>query len=111
MIELTCGRCCWMQKVDPPKGEKVDDERGYCTFNPPAVFPMPKQTSSLQNMAGQANVQMVPMMIRPVVEGREPMCGRFSPNEETMKELGLNKPPGSECDQKHCECKGDDCGS
>lgn len=109
MIELTCGKCCWMQKVDPPPGEKVDDVRGYCMFNPPAVFPMPKQTSSLQNMSGHAKVQMVPMMMRPKVFGRDPMCGRFSPNEDTINELGLNKSP--ECDQEHCECEGDSCGS
>jgi hypothetical protein len=92
-----------MQKVDPPKGEKVDDERGYCTFNPPAVFPMPKQASSLSNVQGQQQMQMVPMMIRPVVEGKEPMCGRFSPDEETMKELGLDKPDKSGCSGGGCE--------
>lgn len=87
-LMLTCGNCVWFQRVDPPKNVPPPEVgRGYCMFNPPAVFPMPHE-NKIQAM-GQKQLQMVPMMIRPVVEENEPMCGRYGPNPEAQKALGL----------------------
>ena len=106
MIELNCGKCCWMQKVQPPEGTKVDGERGYCTFNPPMVFPMPHQQGKLADLQGQKQVGFLPFMMRPVVKGNEPMCGRFHPNKETIKELDLENEgcDSGSCTQEDCTC-------
>lgn len=112
MIELTCGKCVWMQKVEIPeeKKEKYKVGRGYCTFNPPQVFPMPQQKTSniamAQGRQAQAQMEFLPYMMRPVVEDNEPMCGRFSPNEEAMKELGIDpeNPAGGCRKEGGCEC-------
>jgi hypothetical protein len=87
-----------MDLVVIPEDKKKDYPvpRGYCTFNPPAVFPMPSQTSKIAQM-GQPQMQMAPMMMRPVVEANEIMCGRFSPNEETAIALGLVEKVEKEC--------------
>lgn len=105
MIELTCGKCCWMQIPPIPKGTKIDVKRGYCTFNPPAVFPMPQQQGNLADIQGQTKMGVVPLMQRPIVQEDEPMCGRFAPNEETMKELGLDKPGCGACTTEGAKCE------
>ena len=89
MIVLNCGNCAWFAEGNPPPSKEMK-RRGFCTFYPPKVFPMPKQTSTLQAM-GKQNVQMVPMMLRPVVEEDEPMCGKYHPDEKTLEELKEEK--------------------
>lgn len=113
MEELTCKNCAWTTMVKPPKGKEDELTRGYCTFEPPSVFPMPKQTSNLARPHGDQQVQFLPLMLRPVVYESEPICGRFAPNEETMSALGI-APPGAEkghgcsdckkCDPATCNC-------
>jgi hypothetical protein len=79
-----------MQKVAIPEDKKKDYPvgRGYCTFNPPAVFPLPQQQGSLRNVQGQAAMGIAPLMLRPVVEDNEPACGRYTPDSEMVKVLG-----------------------
>ena len=106
---LVCGYCSWTQMITVPdeKQGEFPTKRGYCRFNPPAVFPMPTQQQSKIAALGTAPpVQMQPMMMRPVVEENEPMCGRYSPNKEAMVGLGLK--PDEEilcsgtCDKENC---------
>ena len=93
-MNLTCKNCAWTTMVKPPAGK--EGLRGYCTFEPPRVFPMPKQTSGLARPHGDQSLQMVPMMMRPIVEHDDPICGRFTPNEATMEELGIAPGPEKE---------------
>jgi hypothetical protein len=111
-IVLECGNCAWMQKVETPPEKKKDypHGRGYCTFNPPAVFPVPQQSSNLRNIQGQAQVGFAPFMLRPVVDGNEPACGRYNPDSEMMKLLQESQPEG--CEEFGCGRPGGcDCGS
>lgn len=108
MEELTCANCCWYADVKAPAGTKRS-KRGYCLFEPPRVFPMPKQKQSKIAALGQPkqdDFDIIPLMLRPVVEAHEPMCGRFSPNAETAEELGLiGGCGGCEDDDAKCKCK------
>jgi len=100
MIELNCGNCAWMRKVGPPKGEKKPKVgRGYCTFNPPAVYPFPGQKSKIAQM-GKEEPSIIPYMLRPVVEENEPACGRYNPDAETFEKLQERAPEEEEL------CKG-----
>jgi len=106
-----CGNCAWMDKVEVPPEKKKDYpvDRGYCTFNPPAVFPMPQQKKTqLAAMGQQPQVDMIPFMMRPIVEANEAPCGRYAPDGETVKLLGES---GGGCEGCDGNCKGSDsCG-
>jgi hypothetical protein len=96
---FTCGYCIYGQMVDPPKEmkEKYPHKRGYCIFEPPRVFPMPQgKESKIQALGNQKQqVEFVPLMMRPIMEEYEPMCGRGVLNAEAMK--GLDIKPKDEC--------------
>jgi len=112
---FVCGYCVWAQMMEAPEDqkEKYPKKRGFCRANPPAVFPIPaqQQTKIAGPMGQQPKVQMQPYMIRPVVEADEPMCGKYTPNPEAVKGLGLRAGGEGGCDRKHCECEGESCGS
>jgi hypothetical protein len=108
---FTCGYCIYGQLMEPPPEKKKDYpvKRGYCIFNPPAVFPMPSQQQQRVKAMGQPAQVMDfhPFMLRPVVDEDEPMCGRGVLNAEAMEALGIeNKPPGC----GGCKDEGDGCG-
>jgi hypothetical protein len=113
-FQFNCGNCAWCQIVEVPKEKKKDYpiDRGYCTFNPPSVFPMPQQTSSLKNIKGESQMGFAPFMLRPVVEANEPACGRYSMDGETMELLGVSQGgcgKGESCGcmtAKECNCVG-----
>jgi hypothetical protein len=90
---FTCGYCIYGQMVEPPEDmkDKYPNKRGYCIFEPPAVFPMPqtKQTKIQALGNQQTKVDFVPLMMRPVMEDYEPMCGRGVLNAEAMEGLGI----------------------
>ena len=105
---FTCGYCIYGKLVEPPPEMKKDVpyNRGYCIFEPPKVFPMPQtKQSKIQAMGNQqSQVEMIPYMMRPVVEEHEPMCGRGVLNAEAMKGLGIE--PKAGCGEgAKCECK------
>jgi hypothetical protein len=107
-LEFKCGNCAWMQKVEVPKEKKKDYPiaRGYCTFNPPAVFPMPQQQGSLADVQGQQRMGMAPFMMRPVVEENEPPCGRYAPDTETLDLIeGLQGGCPGKCKEGGCGSK------
>jgi len=109
---FVCGYCAWAQMMDTPEDakEKYPYRRGYCRFNPPAVFPVPSQSQQKIAALGQAPpVNLAPFMLRPVVEENEPMCGQYAPNEEAVKGLGLKQEGG--CDTQDCEREGCRCGN
>jgi hypothetical protein len=115
-IKLICGTCAWYRKIDIPKAEQPPDftPRGYCYYLPPAVFPVPQpKQSSLALAQGQqqGDVQILPLMMRPLVEEKDAMCGKYAPNKETRAQLEelqaqRNKEgcdPGS-CGKEECNC-------
>ncbi len=104
-LEFNCGNCAWMQKVAVPAEKKKDYpvERGYCTFEPPTVFPMPQQQGKLADIQGQTKMGMVPFMMRPVVDANEPPCGRYAPDGETLALIGdAHKSCPGTCDKENC---------
>ena len=105
-IEFHCGNCVWMQKVTVPKEKQKDYPlaRGYCTFEPPRVFPMPQQQSNLKDIQGQTKMGMAPFMIRPVVEEGEPPCGRYAPDTEMLAIIKEAQP------EEEILCGGKGCG-
>jgi hypothetical protein len=105
-VQFNCGNCAWMQKVETPENKKKDFpvQRGFCTFEPPSVFPMPQQQSSLRNVQGQAQMGMAPFMMRPVVEATDPACGRYAPDNETLTILKAAQP------EQEILCSGKGCG-
>ncbi len=106
-IEFNCGNCGWMMKVAAPPDIKKDypTGRGYCTFNPPAVFPMPQQQGKLADIQGRQQVGFAPMMMRPVVEENEPPCGRYTPDSEMLKILKADQDDCRNCkEQGTCNC-------
>jgi hypothetical protein len=109
-IIFECGNCGWMAKAPIPKDKQKDypSGRGYCTFNPPSVFPMPKQTSSLADVQGQVQMGILPLMLDPVVDGDKPACGRYTPDSGMIKILD-DLQPKSGCGR--CGAgEGDKCG-
>jgi hypothetical protein len=89
---FTCGYCIYGQMVEPPKGTDYPNKRGYCIFEPPRVFPMPQTKQSKIQALGNQQKQMdvVPYMIRPIMEDYEPMCGRGVLNAEAMEGLDID---------------------
>ncbi len=110
-VEFNCGNCGWMQIVEPPPEKKKDYpvDRGYCTFEPPKVFPMPQAQGKLADVQGRTPMGMVPLMMRPVVDAPEPACGRYTPNTELLRILEEAQPKG--CDGSTCEREGCRCGA
>jgi hypothetical protein len=108
-VVFECGNCGWMLKAPIPPEKKKDypHGRGYCTFNPPSVFPIPKQTGSLADIKGQVQMGFIPLMLDPVVDGNKPACGRYTPDSGMIKILEEAQPKG-ECDG--CGDKGAKCG-
>lgn len=106
-LVLRCGNCAWMHHVAPPedKPEYKDVDRGYCYFNPPAVYPIPRQTKSLALQ--QQAVEMIPQSFRPPVDGNDSMCGRYYPDEETLKIINEKQGKKDHCDGSCPDCKGD----
>lgn len=108
---FTCGYCIYGQMVEAPEEKKKDypHKRGYCIFEPPKVFPMPQpQESKIQAMGNvKKQMDLVPFMMRPIMEEYEPMCGRGVLTVEAAQALGLDKPP-VDCrnckDQGTCNC-------
>jgi hypothetical protein len=97
-----------MQKAEIPEDKKKDypSGRGYCTFEPPKVFPMPKQQGTLADIQGKVQMGFLPLMMDPVVDGNKIACGRYSPNSEMRGILAEAQPEG--CDREggcDCECK------
>jgi hypothetical protein len=103
-----CGNCGWMDKAPIPPEKKKDypHGRGYCTFNPPSVFPMPKQTSSLADIQGQVQMGILPLMLDPVVDGNKTACGRYAPNSEMTKviEEAQAKAGCGACEDEGAKC-------
>lgn len=108
--DFVCGNCIYMMVVEPPEEKKKDYPipRGYCTFNPPTVFPMPQETGRLATM-GKKQVGFVPFTLRPAVDANEPMCGRAVFSNEAAQRLGL-KEQDSACGDA-CDCEDGSCGS
>jgi hypothetical protein len=115
-IELLCRTCAWYREIRVPEKEQPADfvPRGYCYNQPPAVYPLPqpkRSTLALAQQPGQQEMDIVPLMLRPVVEHHEQMCGQFAPNKETRAQLEeLQKQrkaagctPGS-CGKEGCDC-------
>jgi hypothetical protein len=102
---FTCGYCIYGRMVPPPDDmkDKYPHSRGYCIFEPPAVFPMPQQKQTKIQALGnqQQGMDLVPFMLRPVVDDFEPMCGRGVLNKEAMEGLDINQK--AECDGCHDE--------
>jgi hypothetical protein len=97
---FTCGYCIYAQMVDPPEGSDYTHKRGYCIFEPPKVFPMPRpKKSKLAAMGQQPDMEMTPYMMRPIVEDYEGMCGRGVLTPEAMDALGVGQ-------EKKQSCKG-----
>ena len=91
-ISLVCGTCAWYRGISIPKAQQPPDwtPRGYCHNLPPTVFPVPQQKKSNLALAQgqqQGGVEMLPMMMRPIVEQVEAMCGQYAPNKETRAQL------------------------
>jgi hypothetical protein len=116
-IELVCGTCAWFRRVDIPKDKQPPGftPRGFCHNQPPTVFPMQEQKKSTLALAQgnqQPEMQMLPMMMRPIVEEGEAMCGQFQPNKATRAQLDVlqaqRKAKG--CDPGSCGKEGCDCG-
>jgi hypothetical protein len=107
-IKLHCGNCAWYSVIIIPK-EKRDtvSKRGYCTFNPPTVFPVPQQRqSNLAIASGQqapGEVTMLPMMMRPVVEYDDEMCGRYQPNQEIATQIAEHRQKQAGCGVEKCD--------
>ena len=116
-IKLICSNCAWYRKIDIPKAEQPPDftPRGFCYAVPPSVFPVPQPKQSTLALAQgqhQQEMQMLPIMMRPIVEAHEPMCGTFAPNKVTRGQLEeLQKQRQAEgCDPGSCGREGCDCG-
>jgi hypothetical protein len=116
-IQLVCGTCAWYRRIDIPKAEQPPDftPRGFCHNQPPTVFPVPqpkKSTLALAQGTQQPGVEVLPMMMRPIVEEGEAMCGQFQPNKATRAQLEeLQKQRKAEgCDPGSCGKEGCDCG-
>lgn len=94
-IQLVCGTCAWYRKIEIPKAEQPPDftPRGFCHSLPPTVIPVPQQKKSTlalaQGQQAPGEVQVLPLMLRPIVEFGEAMCGNFNPNKEIRKKLEL----------------------
>ena len=116
-IKLICGTCAWYRYIEIPKKEQPSDytPRGFCYNLPPTVYPFqqPKQSSlALAQGTQQQGVQMVPMMMRPIVEEKEAMCGQFAPDKKTraqLEELQAQR-QAEGCDPSSCGKEGCDCG-
>lgn len=115
-LNLNCGNCAWYMEITIPEEKKeVLSPRGYCHAVPPSVFPLPKQQqSSLALAQGQqapGQVTMLPLMMRPVVESTEAICGSYQPNQEARLMLaevekgcdGCVNCDGS-CQEGECNC-------
>jgi hypothetical protein len=107
---FTCGYCIYAQLKEPPEAmkEKYPFKRGFCIFEPPKVFPMPQAKQSKIQALGNQTEQMdlVPFMMRPVVEENEPMCGRGVLNTEAMKGLHIEEKPGcGGCKDEGAKCE------
>lgn len=106
---FVCGYCAYTQMIDVPT-EKKDTHlkrRGFCRFNPPAVFPMPTQkTAKIAAMGQQPPIDIQPYMMRPVVNEDEPMCGQWQPNVEAAEALGLTGGQGGcgGCNDEGAKC-------
>ena len=106
-----CGTCGWWLEGEWPveKGPKPKDfvARGYCYFNPPFVFPMPKQTQTLGAM-GQPKQSLMPLNMRPSTSANEPMCHGYSPRPEVVDYIkantGLEEPCSGTCGDENCSC-------
>jgi hypothetical protein len=108
---FTCCYCIYAQLKDPPEDmkEQYPFRRGFCIFEPPKVFPMPRAKESKIQAMGNTQPQMdfLPFMMRPVVDENEPMCGRGVLNVEAMEALGINqKTSCGDCKDEgdKCEC-------
>jgi hypothetical protein len=108
-VVFNCGNCGWGQMVEIPKEKRKDHPvgRGYCMFEPPRVFPMPKQQGTLADIQGQTKMGVVPLMLDPVVDEDRAACGRYTPNSEMLKVLEAAQPEGG-CGG--CESEGAKCG-
>jgi hypothetical protein len=98
-----CSNCAWMQKAEVPEDKKKEypSGRGYCTFEPPRVFPMPQQQGKLADIQGKVQMGFLPLMMDPVVDGDKPACGRYSPSSEMRNIIEEAQPEG---------CKVEGCG-
>jgi hypothetical protein len=114
-LQLRCGNCAWYREAVIPKEEQPDDftPRGQCYAIPPSVFPMPVPRQSSLSLAQQSQPQMdiVPAMLRPIVEESDGMCGSYSPNKlarEALDKIQAERQAGK-CDPKTCkeECNCD----
>lgn len=114
-IKLICSTCAWYKGIAIPKAEQPPDwtPRGFCYQRPPAVFPVPtQQKSSLALAQGtqQPGVDMLPLMMRPIVEADDNMCGSFSPNKATRGQLEeLQKQRQTESSCSGCDKEGAKC--
>jgi len=116
-IKLICGNCAWYRGIAVPKEDQPSDftPRGFCYNLPPTVFPVPQQKKSTLALAqgtAQPGMQMIPMMMRPIVESDEAMCGGFAPNKKTrgqLEELQAQR-QAEGCDPSSCGKEGCDCG-
>jgi len=113
-MDFACGHCVWYRAAKPPQGTKAPKVgRGYCTYNPPAVFPMPVPRQNKIQALGQEPTQpdILPLMLRPVVEENEPQCGFFYPNDEVRDLLDKEKIAACEGSCEDCNCKEESDGS
>jgi hypothetical protein len=87
--------------------------RGHCYAEPPTVYPMPvpKKSSNLALVQGQQQgMDIVPAMIRPVVEEAENMCGSYAPDtmaRKALDEIQAKRNAGcgdKPCDKERCNC-------
>jgi hypothetical protein len=114
-LQLRCGNCAWYREAIVPKEEQPADftPRGQCYAVPPSVFPMPvpKQSNLALAQSAQQQMQIVPAMLRPIVEEDDSLCGRYSPNKlarEALDKIQAQREAGT-CDSKTCkkECNCD----
>jgi hypothetical protein len=116
-IELLCSTCAWYREIKVPEKQQPSDfiPRGYCYANCPSVYPLPqpkKSNLALAQGTQQPEMSIVPMMLRPVVEWNESMCGQFAPDKETRAQLEeLQRQRQAEgCDPGSCGKDGCNCG-
>jgi hypothetical protein len=84
-LQLRCGNCAWYAELVVPKELQPPDftPRGQCYAAPPSVYPVPvpKQSSLALAQSAQQKMDIIPAMLRPIVEEDEGMCGSYAPNK------------------------------
>jgi hypothetical protein len=112
-LQLRCGNCAWYGEVVIPKEQQPADftPRGQCYAAPPTVYPVPvpKQQTLALAQGTKQQMDIVPAMLRPIVEETEGMCGSYNPNKlarAALDEIKAQREAKSACPDE-CGCSQD----